>query len=74
MTIESALLVYGPLGIMVGWFMFRMEKRLERIESALNGLTRGILIEVITRRDVPPAIEREARALLDELRPDARSA
>lgn len=32
----SLLLVYGPLGIIVGWFMFRLEKVLLRLAKSVN--------------------------------------
>lgn len=67
---EAPLVAWAQFGfsaLVAGYVLLRLEPRLDRMSRSLDGLTRGILIEVLTRRDVPPAVEREARALLDEV-------
>lgn len=59
---------FGFSSLVAGYVLWRIEPRLDRLSRSFDGLTRGILIEVVTRRDVPPDIEREARALLDEVK------
>lgn len=58
---------FGFSSLVAGYVLWRIEPRLDRMSRSFDGLTRGILIEVITRRDVPPEIEREARDLLNEV-------
>lgn len=52
------------IGAVVMWFMYRVERRLDRVAQALNGFTQGMMIEVLTRRDVPPHIAAQAREVL----------
>lgn len=49
----SALLAYGPLGVICAWFMFRAEKLFGEIRALghrIDGLTRALLVD-LTERD-----------------------
>lgn len=63
----GSLVNFGALGIMVLWFMFRTEKKLERIEKALQTLSRAELISVLGRPGVEPSVKHEARKALREM-------
>lgn len=63
----APLLNLGTGGVVLAWMMFRFERRVEGVERALNAHARAMLIEVLTRRDVPPNVALEVRELLDDL-------
>jgi len=63
----GSLINFGALGIVLAWFMFRTEGKLERIERALNRLARAELISTLSRPDVDEPVKRQARRALQEL-------
>ncbi len=71
---ESLLLTYGPLGIILGWFMWRAESKMDKIPAELrtlghrlDGLTRALLADVISRENThnPKAREIAQNMLAD---------
>ena len=61
----SKLGEYGLFGIILGWFMFRHDKRLAAIEHRMTGLNRTMLVEILSRPSTNPHTRRVA---LEELR------
>jgi transposase InsO family protein len=62
---QSVLLAYGPMGVILAWFMFRGEKLVGEIRSLahrIDGLTRALLMDMVTRDSVGPATKDAARA------------
>lgn len=70
MFAPEALARYGLLGIVLGWFMLRTDKRLAGIEHKLTGLHRTMLIELLTRPNLPIAARSEVRRELRKSAPD----
>lgn len=67
MSIETALLQAGVAGVVLAWFMLRAERRIDRVESALDRLTRAQMLTLIARADVEEMVKEQARAVLAEL-------
>jgi len=70
----SVLLTYGPLGIILGWFMLRAEQKLEKIPAELrtlghrlDGLTRALLADVISRDTGNHKAKEIAQKMLTEI-------
>ena len=56
----------GAFGAIVGWMLWRAEPRLERIERALERLTRAQMLSLLSRPDIDDRIKDQAREVLDE--------
>jgi hypothetical protein len=66
MTFDPAIVVqYGILGVVLAWFMFRMERKIDLHTAVINDLVRTISMELISRPSVPPVIKDQANAVLD---------
>ena len=61
---------YGLLGIVLGWFMLRADKRLAGIEHKMGGLNRTMLIEILSRENVSKQAKAECRRELRKVAPD----
>lgn len=68
----NALLGYGPLGVMCGWFMWRNEKLLgevRRLGHNFRGLETALLIEAVGRPGCSPMVkdyaDKEIRRITD---------
>lgn len=57
----------GVTGVVLAWFMFRVEKRMDRVELALDRLTRTQLLTLLARPDVEDAIKTQVRTILAEM-------
>lgn len=58
------LLNYGPLGIVLMWFMLRFEKLVVEIRSLshrLDGLTKALLMDLVSRDSTGPATRAQAQ-------------
>lgn len=69
-TIASILLAYGPLGIMVLWFMWRNEaqiKALNQLSHRIDGMSQVQLIDVISRESTGPYARKAAEDLLTKI-------
>lgn len=70
MTVEpliNALVQYGPMGVVLAWFLFRTENRLGGIERALDRVSRAQMLDLVSRPETPPAVRRQAERLLKEV-------
>ena len=63
----APLLNFGALGIVVGWFMLVTTGRLDRIERAIDRMTRAMALDVIARPQVAESVREQAQQLLREL-------
>ncbi len=77
-TAGNALFAYGPMGIIICWFMFRGEAVLKEIRGLANridGLTRAMLVDVLSRDNSGPHARETAQAMLTKIegRGDRRS-
>lgn len=60
----SVLISYGPMGIILGWFMLRGERLVVEIRSLshrIDGLTRALLMDMVSRDNVGLATKAAAR-------------
>jgi hypothetical protein len=64
------LLNVGAIGVVLAWFMFRMERKLDRMSYEVNRLTRAVLLEIVSRPGVSLSVTREAEELLRDLAHD----
>jgi hypothetical protein len=58
---------YGLLGIMLWWFAFRFEKRLDKHSEVVNNLSRSILLDVLSRDTLSERVREEAQNLLKQV-------
>lgn len=60
----GVLINYGPLGVMLAWFMLRFEKLVVEIRSLshrLDGLTKALLMDLVSRDSTGPATRAQAQ-------------
>lgn len=67
----QVLVQAGVPGVVLGWFMWRSEVRMDRLERALDRMSRTQLLALLGRPDVEPAVKEQARAILAEMPPAA---
>lgn len=63
-------MVYGPMGVMLLWFMARGEKLVGEIRSLshrIDGLTRALLMDMVNRDNVGPATRAAAQAEITKI-------
>ena len=63
---------YGLLGVVLVWFMFRFEKKLDVHTATITDLTKTLLLEVLSRESVTEHIKTQANEILTRV--SARSA
>lgn len=56
---------YGLLGLVLAWFMLRLEKKIERHTAVINDLVEAITIEVLSRKDLHEGARTRAEHLLE---------
>lgn len=62
----AQLLNVGAVGVVLAWFLYKLEPRLRDIEEALDRLTQAQLLLLINQPHTPEATRREAQRMLDE--------
>lgn len=70
-----SLLTYGPLGIVLAWFMLRAEKGFSKIGDLahrIDGLTRALLMDMVERESSGRAVKEYATKQIAKI--DARNA
>lgn len=70
MTVEqlvNALVQYGPMGVVLAWFLLRTETRLAAIERALDRMSRVQLLDLVSRTETTPVVKLQAQQLLKEV-------
>jgi uncharacterized membrane-anchored protein YjiN (DUF445 family) len=66
-VIAQMLASAGVAGAVLAWFMTRTEKRLDRLEQALDRLARAQMLTLLARPDVEDAIKSQVRTILAEM-------
>lgn len=69
-TAQPALYTYGPMGIMLGWFMWRNERLIPEIRTLshrIDGLTKALLMDMISRDTSGPHTIQQAREALAKI-------
>ncbi len=72
---QAALTVYGPMGIMLAWFMWRGEKvagKLADLAHRIDGLTKALLLEMIDRDSLGAGTQKYIHETIAKI--DARAA
>ena len=65
----SPLYTYGPLGIFCAWLMWRGERvydGLNKLSHRIDGLTRAMLVDVLSR-DTGPTTHKTAQEMLSKI-------
>ena len=69
------LFTYGPMGVILAWFMLRGEKVVSKIADLshrVDGLTKAMLVDMIERESAGPHVKQFARDAIAKI--DARAA
>lgn len=68
----AGLLNFGAIGSVLAWMLWRSDARQEKIERALDRLTRAQMLTLLARTDVDDHIKVQAKSLLRELNPGSQ--
>lgn len=71
---KPLLFAYGPLGLIVAWFMLRAERGFDRVGDLahrIDGLTRALLMDMIERAHTSETTKRYAEQMIAKI--EARS-
>lgn len=63
----SQLFLYGPLGIMCGWFMWRMEGRMKATEAALDRAIHTISLLMIEIPAISSAVKTQQKDIIVQI-------
>lgn len=69
----AVLYTYGPMGVILGWFMLRGEKlivEIRSLSSRIDSLTRALLVDIIDRETCGEHAKQFARESIAQI--DAR--
>lgn len=70
LTLGNGLLVYGPMGLVLAWFMLRGEavvKEIRGLGHRIDGLTKALLVDVLSREHAGSKTREAAREMLDKI-------
>jgi hypothetical protein len=68
------LLAYGPMGLMLAWFMLRGEKLASKVVDLahrIDGLTKALLVDMVDRDTAGPHVKQYAKETIAKI--DARN-
>jgi hypothetical protein len=65
--LPELLIQYGPIGVVLAWFMLRMEPAMTGMRRSVDRLTRAHLLDVVSRPGATPAVRQLAKDALREL-------
>lgn len=68
----APLINTGAIGVVLGWFMLRMEPRMRAIEAAIDTISLALMIAVLAMKNLDRSISEQAQAIKDRL--DAKAA
>lgn len=75
-TLEAnPFLAYGPMGLVLAWFMLRAEKgfaKIGELAHRIDGLTKALLVDMIDRDNAGPHVKDYAQKTIAAI--DARAA
>ena len=63
----TPLLQLGAVGAILAFFLVQTNPRLERVERALDFLSRTVLLDIVSRANIPEVNRTQARSMLDQL-------
>lgn len=70
LNLTTALVIYGPMGVFCGFFMWQFPKMIVEIRSLghrIDGMTRAMLADIITRDGVGHNAQRVAQEMLAKI-------
>ncbi len=67
LEIAAPLLNIGGIGVVLFWFMWKMEPRLRSMESTIDRNSRAEMIGVLAMTWVPDPLKDQARAIVKEV-------
>lgn len=71
---STVLFAYGPMGVVLAWFMWRAERVfsiLADLTHRIDGLTKALLVDMVNREDTGLATKRYATEAIAKI--DARN-
>lgn len=66
----APLINTGAIGIVLGWFMLRMEPRMRAIEASIDTVSRALMLSVLSMKACDKGLQEQAQAIVSEI--DAR--
>lgn len=63
----TGLYVYGPMGIMLAWFMVRHDRAMNTLSHRIDGMTRALLVDTLSRDNVGDVARRYAEKELAKI-------
>jgi hypothetical protein len=57
----------GAVGVVLAWFMLVTIPRLERIERAVDILSKAILLDQVSRPGVSPVVKAQAQGMINTI-------
>ncbi len=66
----TLIVAYGPMGIMLAWFMWRFEamvKAFRGLSHTIDGMTKAMLVEVMSRPGSTNAARQTASEMLSKM-------
>lgn len=73
----QGLFVYGPMGLVLAWFMLRGEavvREIRALAHRIDGLTKAMLIDVLSREHAGSSTREAAREMLTKIEDRERDA
>lgn len=63
----GSLVQVGAVGAILAWFLIRLEPRLHQMERSIDRFSRVMLLDVLSRPQVPAAVKRQAEGILTDM-------
>ena len=58
----------GLVGLFGAWLCLRVEKRLDRIDHTMKGLSAALLMDLVSRNTLAPSVKKYANDLLEKMK------
>ncbi len=66
-TEYPSLVQFGIAGVMLAWFMFRLEKKMDAHTQVIGDLAQSILLDVLSRDSLSDTTRRNAHELMERV-------
>ncbi len=63
----TGIVIYGPMGLMLAWFMLRSEKAMNTLSHRIDGMTRALLVDTLSRDNVGSTSRKLAEEMLTNI-------
>lgn len=61
------LIQTGAIGVVLAWFLFRIEPRIRALERAVDRFSRVMLLDILSRPSVSLSVTREAQQMIEDI-------